>query len=378
MRVLHVTRQYYPSVGGIESSIRNLSRQIQLAGHEVHIITLNRLFSKNQSYLPSEETLDGVPTKRIPYLGPSQYAVAPAVLAEIRNYDLIHLHSCDFFLDYLALAKPIHRKPMVLTSHGIYFHTPFASRIKRIYFRTITRLNLRQISEIICVSQHDYELLSRIAPTEKLHMIPNGIDYDNFVKLNPFDCDPNLLLSVGRLASNKRYDRLLKTFARVVVHNPAARLRIIGPDLGFLDSLKGLTHELNLSDKVDFLGKASEDELLKNLDQANIWLSSTSYEAFGIALLEAMAAGCVPVIQPLSVFKQFLTDKSEGFYADFDQPENASKVILNTLNLSQEERGMIISRARAKAANYSWNTISRQILKIYLRQSIRADSTYSL
>lgn len=367
MQILQVTRQFYPAVGGIQTAVWHLSHYLQSTGHQVHIVALGRLFGKEQHPLPPEEMINGILVRRIPYWGPRQYAIAPSVLRHIREYDLIHLHSSDFFLDYLAWTKPIHRRPIVLSSHGIYFHTAFARTFKQAYFHTMTRINLRQVSAVVCVSHHDFQLLSRIAPPEKLYLIPNGIEYEKLSVLDINGRDPDLLISVGRLASNKRYDRLLRAFAWVVKRHPTARLVIIGPDKGLLASLKELSVELNIIKQVEFVGQVSDNKLLNYLSRASVWLSASSYEAFGIALLEAMAAGCVPVVHPLPSFRQLLTQNTEGFYADFDRPDQASEVILKSLNLSPKDREKMVVHARARASRYSWGTIVKQLQGVYAK-----------
>lgn len=365
MKIAHISRQFYPAVGGIETAVLHLSQNLQSAGHQVHVVTLNRLFGRKGHHLPLEERVNGILVRRVPYWGSRRYAVAPTALRFANEYDLIHLHSTDFFLDYFAWTKPIHRKPLVLSSHGLFFHTPFARTLKRVYFHTVTRINLRQVSAIICVSQHDFQLLSQVAPVEKLCLIPNGIEYEKLSTLGTNNRDRDLLIGVGRLATNKRYDRVLRAFSRVVKRRPTARLVIIGPDQGHIVSLQELCVELGIAKQVEFLGRIPEDELLNYLSRANVWLSASSYEAFGIALLEAMTAGCIPVVHPLPSFKQLLGGGEGGFYADFERPDQASQVILQALSLSPQERENKAASARATASRFSWSAIAERTQRVY-------------
>jgi alpha-1,3-mannosyltransferase len=367
MRIAHLTRQFYPAWGGIETVVQQLSRQLLSMGHCVDIITLDRLFEGAGNCLPAQEIMDGIRVTRIPYQGPRRYAIAPSALKEIRGCDVVHLHSSDFFLDYLALTKPWHRVPLVLSSHGLFFHTTFARTFKRLYFYTQTRLALRRVSEIICDSPQDLALLRSVAPITKLHVIPNGIDYERLASFDTSNRDPDLIISVGRIASNKRVDRMLQAFAHLVTRHPTARLVIMGPDWGRLSSARELCTKLNITEQVEFMGRVSELVLSDLLGRANLWLSSSSYESFGVALLEAMAAGCVPVVQPLPAFTQLLTDGVEGLYADFECPSHASNVILRALTFSHQERMQMMERARAKAAQFSWSTIAQQFERVYMK-----------
>jgi alpha-1,3-mannosyltransferase len=365
MKLVHITRQYYPSVGGIETVVRNLSDYTRRAGHQVDVITLDRLFGQEHAPLAADEMVNGIRTKRLPSWGPHQYAIAPRILSAIDSYDLVHLHSSDFFLDYLAWTKLLHQKPLILSTHGLFFHTRFARLIKLAYLHTVTRLDLRWVSAICCDSENDMRLVRQIAPVEKVHLVPNGINYDQLSRLDVDGRDPFLMVSVGRLAPNKRFDRLLRAFSIAVREQRQARLVIIGPDWGDLAALRALAVELGVHDRVQFLGGVSEGDLLTYLSQAKVWLSSSAYEGFGIALIEAMAAGCVSVVQPLPSFRQVLEDETEGFHAEFDRPEHAAGVICRALSLTDAERARLVLRARAKAAQYSWETIVSRLETIY-------------
>jgi len=365
MRIAQVSRQFYPAQGGIETVVRHLSSSLLAAGHQVSVIALNRPFEQSSEALPPHDIVDGIPVRRIPYWGPRQYAIAPSVLRYVSENDLIHLHSSDFFLDYLSWTRPLHRVPVILSTHGLYFHTGTARSLKKLYFRTETRIALRNVSRVICDSQQDFDLMRQIAPAEKLSVIPNGIDYDRLAALDDGCRNPNLLVSVGRLASNKRFDRMLRAFACLLPQHPAARLVIIGSDWGCLPSLQSLCQELGIAEQVSFVGEASEMSLVNLMQRAGVWLSSSAYESFGVALLEAMAAGCVPVVQPLPAWSQVLMDGKEGFVTDFDYPQEAARVLLQALRLSPQERGHMVSHARLVASQFSWRIIAQQFEQVY-------------
>jgi glycosyltransferase involved in cell wall biosynthesis len=74
-----------------------------------------------------------------------------------------------------------------------------------------------------------------------------------------------------------------------------------------------LRSDLEIDGSVIFLGKISSEELFKYLGSANIWMSASDYESFGIALLEAMASGCLPIVQPIQAYTDLIVDNCEGF-----------------------------------------------------------------
>src|SRR5688500_12190038 len=117
MRILQVARQFQPSVGGVESCVLNVSRELLTRGHEVEVVTLDRNLRSGEEY-PREAIVDGIPTRRIPYFGATRYPIAPSVLKRIAGYDVVHVHCIDFCNVFLALGAMLrlHDRPVVVTS----------------------------------------------------------------------------------------------------------------------------------------------------------------------------------------------------------------------------------------------------------------------
>ena len=374
MKIVHVTKSFYPDIGGIQTVIWRLSHFQQKENHYVGVITLDRLLENRSTVLPLEEIIDGIKINRIPYWGSRRYPIAPGVWKYIREYDIIHLHSSDFYLDFLALSGSVHKRPIVLSTHGLFFHTDFAQHFKKIYFQVVTRLSLSRISKVVCVSHHDFTLVRKIIQGKNIQLIPNGIDFEKLSALEAANRDPNLFISVGRLAPNKRYDRLLETFSLLVGLRPKSRLVIIGPDMGLLATLKELSRIMKIENHVQFAGSLSDNELLDYLRRASICLAASQYEGFGVALLEAMAAGCLPVIQPLSVFEELVEGGVEGIYVDFDKPQKAADLIHKAANLSDVQRNDFVLRARTKASKFSWESVNHQYEEVYKNVLINTKS----
>ena len=102
----------------------------------------------------------GLAVRRMRHWGPRRYPVAPAALRAIRGYDLVHIHAIDFFVDYLSLLRLFHRIPLVVSTHGGFFHTQRARAFKEWYFKTVTRQSLGGVGAVVCVSQHDREMFA--------------------------------------------------------------------------------------------------------------------------------------------------------------------------------------------------------------------------
>src|SRR5438128_3283787 len=228
MKVLHVTRQYLPSIGGIEVVVDGLSGALRNAGHHVEIVTLQKIFTTND-LAPPHSVVNGISVTRMKHWGPKRYPVAPQVLRNVGDCDVLHIHAVDFFLDFLSRTKFIHKRPVVLSTHGGIFHTNWLSSFKSVYFRTVTRQALKKVAAVLCVSPQDYDLFSSIVPKEKLHLMPNGVAVGSFGNVKK-EITPGLIVGIGRVAKNKAIDRLIHAAAKLQITHPYSRLIWIGPD----------------------------------------------------------------------------------------------------------------------------------------------------
>ena len=365
MRILQVTRQFHPCIGGIENVIYGLAQGLRERGHETTVVALDRLFTEPGRRLGPEDACDGIPIRRVHGWGSQRYCIAPGVLRFVRDFDLVHLHSSDFFLDYLALTRFWHRKPLVLTTHGLFFHSQFARRAKEIYFKTATRLALTQVDAVTCISEKDRVLIAQVTPAEKLVPIPNGVD------LRPFagpetERTPLLFVAVGRLAVNKRHERLVRAFAPVAARWSEARLLIAGPDWGERAGIERTIAELGLAGRVELAGEVSRADLRALLQRADFWLSASEYESFGVALVEAMAAGCLPIVQPIPAFVEILADVPGALTADFADPAAASAVLLHAAE-SRAALQPMRAAVRQSAAKYSEEIAVDRTVALYER-----------
>lgn len=362
MRILQIARQFYPSVGGVEKFVQDLSCYLIQRGHHVAVVTLNRCFYQ-EGILPSKGIVEGIEVYRIPYWGRQRFFLAPDVLRFVKDYDLVHIHNVDFFLDFLALTKGWHRKPIVLSTHGGFFHTRRLAFLKRWYFNLVTRVSVKATDVVVADSDHDRILFSPI--TDRIVQIDNGIDFSGFSDIVKTHV-PGLLVYVGRLASNKRVDNLIRAFALVRAMYPGARLIIIGADFeGIQPNLEQLAENLGVAADVTFTGVISQEQLRHYLAQAHLFLSASEYEAFGISVLEAMSCGTVPVVNHIPAFRQFIRSGETGFLVDFSDPEVTARVIIETLTMDLDLLLSLGKRAQGEAQKYAWGKVILQFEQVY-------------
>jgi alpha-1,3-mannosyltransferase len=363
LRVLHICRRFYPYVGGIESVVLGASQVLIRRGHVSDVLTL-RSPTRRDAALPPEDTLGGIHITRVGAVGPGRYRVAPAVLRHLEGYDVLHVHSLDFFTDYLAWTKPIHRKPLVISTHGGIFHTPWLKRLKRCYFHSLTRLALGRAEVVMCDSRHDVDLFKQIVPAEKLRLVRNGVDTSRFGAIKK-DIQPGLLVGIGRVAENKGIDRLLHVLARLPAGARCTRLVWVGADAGDLATMQREARALGLADRVRFVGEVDQATLCEYLAQAHLFVSASTYEAFGVSTVEAMSSGTVPFVSPTGIHPELIRDGQNGFLVAFDALELVAARLEEALALPTERLLQMGRQAQRDAHALGWDVVIEQYLEIY-------------
>jgi alpha-1,3-mannosyltransferase len=363
MKVLQITRQFLPSTGGMESAVEGLSRALQDAGHEVRIVTLKKIFGTSEA-APAESMINGLSVSRIRHWGSRRYPIAPSVLSHVNGSDLLHIHGVDFFVDFLSLTRGWHRRPIVLSTHGGIFHTRWLHRLKSAYFRMITRHTLKHVAAVICVSEHDYDIFSAIVPKKKLHLVRNGVQVESYANIKK-KITPGLLVGIGRVSQNKGIDRLIHAVAELRRTRSDIQLIWAGPDEeGRIEQLRKTALQAGVGDSVKFTGRVEVTELERLLSQANLFVSGSSYEGYGLSTIEAMGSGTVPVVTRVGIHPQLIRNGKSGFLVDSDTVSltNGLRVALDVNPSALAKMGR---QAREISEQCTWRRAAEAYLDIY-------------
>jgi alpha-1,3-mannosyltransferase len=360
--IVHVVRQFLPNRGGLEDVVANLCRQALRHGYRVRVVTLDRLFSDPAQVLPERERIDGIDIVRIPWKGSSRYPVAPQVLRHIADADLVHVHAVDFFFDFLALTRPLHKKRMIATTHGGFFHTRRFAAIKALWFQTLTRFSSSRYDYLVGCSQADVATFSPIARAN-LWLIENGANTTKFSGLAPRS-PAKRLVTLGRFSSNKRLDRLIAALRALVLVDPDWTLDIVGvpSDLTAAD-IASLASGVQGKVRVHVgLDDAATGRILST---CSIFASASEYEGFGLVAIEAMSAGLLPVLENNSAYGALAARHEVVRVTDFASPPAAAGAILSAWKALDADPTGIRAALMNAADHYTWDTVSRRYFALY-------------
>lgn len=292
MRVLHVITGL--GVGGAEQQLRLLLRHLPA---ECDVLTLT-----NPGAVADGLRADGVSVTHLGMRGNTDVTALPRLARFVSRgrYDIVHTHlyrACVYGRLAARLAgvraavatehslgsSEIEGRPLTLGTRALYLST------ERFGAATVA------VSATVAGRLRDWGV-----PGPRIHVVPNGIDAARF----RFDASRRratrdrlgvpggafVVGGVGRLVPGKRFDVLLEAVAAL----PGAVLLLAG-DGPERAALRALAARLGAADRVRLLGECDQEALAAVLSAVDLFVSTSREEAFGLAVVEALAAG-LPVL----------------------------------------------------------------------------------
>ena len=151
-------------------------------------------------------------------------------------------------------------------------------------------------------------------------------------------------------------DVAIKTFAIVLKSYPNATLTMVGPDKGNLPQMRMLIKTLGLEERIFIIGKVNNSELPQYYRSHDVYLNTTSYESFGVALLEAAACG-LPIVSTSVGEIPFMWENGKDILlAESIEPDLLAELIM-TYFRDQLLYDIIQKNAYYKSQNYSWDYV---------------------
>ncbi len=367
MKILFVSENYYPHLGGITEHVYHLALELQNRGHNVMVLTggASKKGRKNtpeniltmrvgQAVLfPVNKSLTRFTFMKHPYKDVKR-------IMNEGNFDIVHLHGpITPFLPMAALKTA--PKIKIVTYHAAHERNIFYFLLSKIisdYFK--------KPHGMIAVSKVA-EKSARIYINRNFTIIPNGVDISRFSpEVKPIqklmDGRKNILF-VGRFEPRKGLKYLLKAFPIIKKGIPDARLVIVGG--GFYKGFYKQYIPTQYGKDISLAGFVSGKELPRYYASCEVFCSpAVERESFGIILLEGMASKKCVVASDISGYRQVIDNNVNGILIPPKEPKKLAESIIDLLN-NNRLRNEIASNARKKAEKYAWEKITDKIEDYY-------------
>ena len=361
----------YPTFGGSGVLATELGKALAQKGHQVHFITYQQPVRLN-GFIPNifyhEVQVATYPLFDYP---PYETALSSTMVDVIKNHhlQLLHVHYAIPHASAAYMAKKILEHegihiPVITTLHGT--DITLVGRDKT--YAPVVAFSINQSDAITAVSQNlrdeTYNSFKIEKPIEVIH---NFVDVHRFNRkgIDAFKkvIAPNgerILLHASNFRKIKRVEDVVQIFYEVSKQIPSKLLFVgDGPERGTAEQL---CRQLNVCDDVRFVGKQEQMEDI--LAVADLFLLTSEYESFGLAALEAMAAGVPVVSTNAGGLPEIMVQGITGFMSDVGDVQTMSKQAIDILQ-SDERLKEFKKNAAQYAHAFDIHNIVPQYEKLY-------------
>ena len=382
LRVLMLSWEFPPkTVGGLARHVNDLSKQLALAGQEVHVITC---------HVPGTcayEIVDGVHVHRVQPVHVDDWGFLEWVeclnmamiecaheLLRTQKYDLIHAH--DWLVAKAGIAlKKAYKIPLISTIHATEYgrNRGIRNSIQRQINQTEWTLTYESW-RVICCSKYMAREIAQVfqLPADKIRVIANGVEVKNII---PGLVDPDfrdkyaasnekIVYFIGRLVPEKGVQVLIESVPSIIERYPHVKFIVSG--VGYYhEYLKRLVNDLGIGDKVYFTGFA--DDYMRNMifTGADIAVFPSLYEPFGIVALEAMAAHVPVIVSDTGGLGEVIENEKDGLTVYPDDRASLADAVVRLLNDSDFARRLSETAWNKVISIYNWGVIAEDTLEVY-------------
>lgn len=274
--------------------------------------------------------------------------------------DILHAH---YVSSYGLVGALLYYRPFIISVWGSdIYDFPKRSPIHKCLIKyTLDR------ADFILSTSNAMSIETKKYTNKKIFVTPFGVDCEKFKPIP--DRKPKDKIIIGTIKSLKpKYgiDILIKSFYILVKKYPNMPLELwIGGDGYLKENLVKLTVDLEISDKVKFLGYIPHNEVPKYFNMFSVSVSVSDSESFGVAVLEAQACGVPVVVSSVGGLPEVVKDGETGFIVPPRNPEATAEAIERLLIDKNLNKQFSINARKFVLENYNWKDNFEEIIRVY-------------
>ena len=299
MRIALVSPRFLPDIGGVEVHVAQLARRLGAAGHAVDVLT------QATGDLPAVDQLHGATVRRFPIrIGGTTYPFAPGLWRYLashgRDYDVVHAHSYHATAAIPAAAVDVRR--LVFTPHYLGSGRSLLARAAHRPYRPVGRSLFRRAHSVVCTTRAEAATVGRDFPTAaaKIKIVANGIDVEAIRNAEPHRVTGPTILCAGRLETYKNVHRVLEALPLL---DAAAQVVVVGGGPA-ATGLERLAARLGVAQRVHFAGATPWPEVYRWFRAADVFVTMSARESFGMTVVEALVAGANVVASDIAAHRE--------------------------------------------------------------------------
>jgi len=303
--------------------------------------------------------------------------LAAYVRRSAEQFDVVHVHTLYSFVT-VTTARSARRVnvPYVISPVGSldpYTHFRKGRFRKEAFQRLFHRHDLARAAAVHFLSVRERQLAEGFGIAAPKVVVGLGLSsriYGQasqglFRKKNPRLARSQVVMYLGRISYTKGLDLLVSAFAQIATRYPDAHLLLGGPDYeGYSEALAAEINRQGLSRRITFTGLLSEEDKVAALADADVFVLPSYTEAFGVALLEAMASALPVIVTERAALATIVQSSDAGIVTESSVSSLSAALALLLGN--DELRRQLGARGRSLVEKqFSWNVVAREFAELY-------------
>jgi len=378
MRVLHVLPSISLEHGGPAHAVRAMATAAVERGMHVEIAATTRTYQYETLELAEQQKRvtefeeNGVRFHLFPERHGLSVPLTRWLVANTARFDVLHIH-VPFAYSTLAACAVARAKrvPYVYRTIGTLDPWCFAQKAwkKRPYYRMFIERELRNAASIHVTSEAERQALAGLGFEARVEVIPVGVELPPLQNRSAEGRSTRLLF-LGRLDPIKALPVLLEAVAALLRGDHEVVLQVAGVGTAaYRRELEANVRRLGLGDRVQFLGFVRGEAKIRLLAESDVFVLPSFHESFGVAVVEAMAAGMPAVVSDHVALASEIDQARAGAVAragDVDSLVRALEQMLDPsvrLESAQRARELVESRFTFDAMGRALDRVYRQIAR---------------
>lgn len=348
--------------GGVERAVEELAAHLAERGHDVTVYARTAYSARDRSEFRnvSITRLPQINTKHLEAASHTFLALLHALAT--RRFDVIHLHATG--PGAMAPVARLAGVPVVVTIQGLDWRREKWGPRARFVLQLASRLAAKSPDRAIVVSR-ELQRYYRDELGTTTSYIPNGVKPDEPpADRGMLDLEPHsYVLFLGRLVPEKHVHTLIRAYSQVEGSTP---LVIAGPGTHSPDYVAEVTRLAQQDDRVRLLGPQYGADKAWLLHNARVFVQPSSIEGLPIALLEALAAGCFPVVSAIPENLEPVTVDGDRLGVCFPVGDEAALANALRAAIDHPERSATSARLGDHVRReYDWESIAGRTEALY-------------
>jgi len=360
MKILAYTDTFFPTVGGAEMVLHHLANTLTGEyGDRVDVLA-----PKRAAAMPSLEI--SYPIHRYAHPSSKRFLVRQTIFHLIRlhlknRYHILHCHAAYPQAYVGATFKKLFKCPFVVRPHGSDIVPGGRMRRNKRLERRLTSA-LLQADAVIAQGDYLKQVVSELGVTDdKIFIINNGVDLEQFAVSSPFPHDRPYILAVGSLIRRKGFDVLLQAFRKAEIQGVDLLIAGQGREE---KNLRNMVLELGLGDRVHFLGNITGQRKTDLYASALFFVCPSRKEPFANVILEAFAAGLPVVASSVDGNTELVGHREQGLLTpveDSDRLAAAMRELVDDRELFQQIRQGL----PGYISQFDWKIVAQKYRSVY-------------